>query len=261
MKLSELVLDNYTKLNETDLLIWNYIAAHKEEVSQLTINDLAQKTNVSRTTISRFVRKIKLRGYSELKVLLRLEQESLNSFDTKVFDFTCDSLIQYIDNQKHKNYKTVCQLIYQAKRVFVYGSGDVQMSVAKQIKRMFTSAKEVIYDFAGTTFDHAMYEVFTEKDVIIMISLSGNSKKVVEIARRLKLLGVKIISITEFKNNQLAEFSDENLYIDSINLNFLQNHPNYKITMPYFLLAELLFIQYAIYKNEQLLLQGKKEIL
>lgn len=251
MKLTELVLQHYSKLNETDLLIWDYIADHRLKTSHLTINELAAKTNVSRTTISRFVRKIGLSGYSELKVLLHLEEQDNCRFEDRVFEFTCDSLIQYIDNQKHKDYSKICQLIYQAKRVFVYGSGDIQQSVAKQIKRMFMSAEELIYDFAGTTFDHSMYEVVNEQDLVIMISLSGNSDKVLNIARRLKMAGTKIISITEFKNNPLADLSEENLYIDSTNLNFLQNHPNYKITMPYFLLAELLFIQYAIYKNEQ----------
>ncbi|MGO0916414.1 hypothetical protein ACTPEM_25355 [Clostridioides difficile] len=38
---------------------------------------------------------------------------------------------------------------------------------------------------------------------MIIISLSGENENTLNIARRLKLIGTKIISITEFKNNTL----------------------------------------------------------
>ncbi|WP_162012581.1 MurR/RpiR family transcriptional regulator [Streptococcus sp. S784/96/1] len=255
--LNAIVLKYYSKLNETDLLIWEYIARHKKEVSSLTITELAEATNVSRTTISRFVRKLGLTGYSEFKVLLNMSNETLPQ-SREAFHEACDCLSNYINKQRDKDFGKVCQLIFDAKRVFVYGTGDVQQSVAKQFKRLFLSVEEVVYDFAGTTFDPAMYNILDSNDLIFIISLSGNTDKVLSIARQLKMTGTKIISLTEFKNNPLAELSDENLYIDTTKLSFLATHPNYKMTIPYYLLVELLFIQYAMYKNNRLVLSESK---
>lgn len=252
INIDDLVLKCYSKLNETDLLIWEYVISNRDLASQLTITELADETNVSRTTISRFVRKLGLTGFSEFKVLLNMNKNLVEKKTKEVFQQACDSLTTYINRHRDKDFSRACQMIYNSNRVFVYGSGDVQQSVAKQLKRLFLSVEEVIYDFAGTTFDPAMYNILGKDDLVIMISLTGKTDKVLSIARQLKMRGVKIISLTELKNNPLAELSDENLYIDTAKLCFLKVHPEYKMTMPYYLLVELLFIQYAMYKNATL---------
>ena len=61
MKLQELINKYYYKLNETDFCIWEYISNNKKECKDLTINQLAYKCNVSRTTILRFAQKISLK--------------------------------------------------------------------------------------------------------------------------------------------------------------------------------------------------------
>ncbi len=55
---------------------------------------------------------------------------------------------------------------------------------------------------------------------MIIISLSGENENTLNIARRLKLIGTKIISITEFKNNTLTDLSDESIYISATNISF-----------------------------------------
>jgi len=73
MKLEELVNNNYDKLNENDLYIWKYICSNKRECRRMSIDELAKKCNISRTTISRFTQKLSLEGFGEFKVRLKLE--------------------------------------------------------------------------------------------------------------------------------------------------------------------------------------------
>lgn len=42
MRLDELVNENYNKLNENDLLIWQYIQKHKKECCSISIEELAK---------------------------------------------------------------------------------------------------------------------------------------------------------------------------------------------------------------------------
>ena len=81
MKLEELVNNNYDKLNENDLYIWKYICSNKRECRRMSIDELAKKCNISRTTISRFTQKLSLEGFGEFKVRLKLE------FDENEYDY------------------------------------------------------------------------------------------------------------------------------------------------------------------------------
>lgn len=258
MLIEEFVLKAYAKLNATDLFIWTYIAANKKKCSQMGIDELAKQCNVSRTTITRFVKKIGMKGFSEFKVLLYWESKgsTLSKLDENMFDTMCDSVIKYVEDQRKKDYENICKLIYESNQTFVYGTGDIQNAVSEQIRRMFLSGQEIIHNISGITFDNAFYSLVNRDDVVILISLSGNSKEVLEIAQRLKLNGIKIISITEFKDNRLTQLSDASLYISTTNLSILEVHPSFKTTMLYFLLAEFLFIKYSIYKKARMLDEG-----
>ncbi len=256
MNIQEMVYSNYKYLNETDLHIWRYVCENKKICSVQSIDEMAEKCNISRTTITRFVKKIGLKGFSEFKVLLSWENNSGHYVEDNAFDTACDFIAQYVENQKKNNYESICRMIYEAPRIFIYGTGDIQNSVARQFKRMFLSCQEIIYDFDGRTFDKAFFSLVHKDDLVIMISLSGTNEEALCIADQLKVKGTKIISITEFKDNPLTSRSDESLYVSVANLSILNTHPSFKATMLYYILAELLFIKYSIYKRHRMISEG-----
>ena len=113
MRLEEMIFLNYNKLNDTDLLIWKYITANKKHCSKMSINELAMKCNVSRATITRFVKKLDLKGFSEFKVLLSWESEKVHVIENQSFDIACNSIIKYVEDQKNKDYDALCKLLYE----------------------------------------------------------------------------------------------------------------------------------------------------
>lgn len=141
MAIADRVKMNYGKLNENDIYIWKYIDSHREECCQSTIEELAKNCNVSRTTILRFAKKLSMDGFSELKIHLKLEQgRQLPKTDKDAVKRVCDDYRKKIDEMEKADYSNICKLIYEAKHVFVYGSGAVQSFVAKEFKRAFLSA-------------------------------------------------------------------------------------------------------------------------
>ena len=88
-----------------------------------------------------------------------------------------------------------------------------------------------------------------EDDFVIIISLSGESKGVIKLAKTLKLNGVPTLSITRMMNNTLATTCEENLYINSIMLP-KEYILDYEISTPYFILIELLFLKYQKYLSQ-----------
>ena len=151
MKLDELINNNYLKLNDSDLYILKYIMNNKNQCIDLTINELASKCNVSRTTILRFTPKLGFKGYSEFKVFLKWELEALKKIESKpVEKFYCD-IEETLKSMQQKDFTEICKLIYNAERVFVYGTGIAQASVAREIKREFLSLQKCFYEIEGDT--------------------------------------------------------------------------------------------------------------
>lgn len=57
---------------------------------------------------------------------------------------------------------------------------------------------------------------YTEDDLIIIISLSGNIQHIIDSLRILKMNNIPTLSITDFNNNQLASLATYNLYYQSL---------------------------------------------
>lgn len=250
MNLKKRILNNYSKLNETDLHIWDYINNNRLNVSKMTITELADKTNVSRTTITRFVNKLEMEGYSELKVRLSMEPAQETTFNIEDYNAACDILIDYIEELKNIEFKNECKLLYNANRIFIYGTGDIQQSVGDQLSRMLLSQEKLAYTMSNKTIDNSIFNIMSSEDLLLIISLSGDNDQAVQVAKKAKLNGTKIISITDFKNNQLNALSDERIYIYSPEVNFVNPFDTYRITTMYYVLVEMLVIRYSVYKNQ-----------
>ncbi|WP_251392205.1 MurR/RpiR family transcriptional regulator [Mediterraneibacter agrestimuris] len=251
MAIEDLVRANYRKLNENDLHIWKYIDNHREECCRCTIEELAKNCNVSRTTILRFAKKLSMDGFSELKIHMKMERNKKSIPIRNITKLVCDDYRKRIDEMEKNEYTNICRCIYEAKRIFVYGSGAVQSFVAKEFKRAFLSAKICMNLIEGGKGERELImDILQEGDLVIIVSLSGESNHVVEFAKSLRMKDVKIISMTKLKNNTLAQMRDENLYINTstVGTSYIQN---YETTTLFFMTVELLLIKYLIYQEKR----------
>lgn len=89
------------------------------------------------------------------------------------------------------------------------------------------------------------------KQQFIIISLSGESKKVVDVAQKLYLQKIPIISLTKLKSNTLATLSTENIYVTPIDLPATVDF-EYKSMLGFFLAVEMWFVSYSQYCAEQI---------
>ena len=78
---------------------------------------------------------------------------------------------------------------------------------------------------------------------VIIISLSGDMKKIEDIVRMMKLKDIKIISLTNFHNNELAAIADYRLYAVSSEIPIGDNliHNSF---VDFFVVIEYLFREY-----------------
>lgn len=249
MRLESLIEENYEKLNENDLYIWNYILHHKKECQTMSIQELASKCNISHTTILRFTHKLGLQGYSEMKIYLKWENKQQRQLDNKEIEKVYKDIEKTIEVMKNRDFYDVFELFDKADRIYIYGSGAVQKSAAEDLKRNMIFGNKLVYVLEGREETKIISDVLTSKDVFILLSLSGNNSFMNEFARNLKEKGVKIISITQVGNNELASISDISLqfYTHSILVN--QNQMKFCSTTQFFLVNQILLLKYLEYSD------------
>lgn len=209
MRLEELVNKNYQSLNDNDLYIWNYIIHHKKECERLSIDELASRCNVSRSTILRFSKRLGLKGYTELKVFLRIDNQMTDqrAVADNMYNAYVDTLKQY----REYNYRGIVESIYNAKNLYVYGTGVLQSTTASHLKRAFSLAGKLFLDIDRSA-DFSAYTSLLEKgDVFVAISYSGENKHLLDYINQLKLKGVIIVAITSNKENTLSHVADYSL--------------------------------------------------
>jgi RpiR family glv operon transcriptional regulator len=248
MRLEVLIDENYEKLNENDLYIWNYILHHKKECQTMSIQDLASKCNVSHTTILRFTHKLGLQGYSEMKIHLKWEDKQQSQFDSREIEKTYDDIEKTMEVMKKRDFYDVFELLDSADRIYVYGSGAVQKNAAKDLKRSMIFGNKLVYVLEGREETNIILDALSSKDVFFLLSLSGNNLFMNDFARKLKEKGMKIISITQVGNNELASLSDVSLQFYTHPISISKNQMGLYSTAQFFLINQILLLKYLEYR-------------
>lgn len=249
MKLEELMTQNYSKLNESDRYILKYILKNKKECNNLGLNELANKCNVSTTTIVRCVKKIGFEGYKEFKVHLKWKETDAYIEDDNKVEKLYVEIDQTINHIKDRDFTRICKLIYEADRIFVYGTGATQRIIAQALSQTFLSVNKYLVIIEAEEDFRKLIDTLPDKDLIIIISFSGNTTSLEKFTSKLSIRGIKYISITKLINNKLSTATPYNLY--SITSEFRVDEDTIYISpMTYYILIEVLFRHYVEYEKQ-----------
>lgn len=211
--LEELVNKNRELLNATDILIWKYVYNHKEECKLYSINELADKCAVSRTTILRFTKKLSFSGYSEFKSALNFEDKWDNEKQKISTEAIVESYHGIISDLQKKNWDGINSLLGDADYLFGYATGEMQRHILSELKREFNSAGKFIIEMGADSEANYLLDRLPPNSAVIIISFSGENQTAISIARKLKLLDIPTLSITNFSDNTLSSISTENIYV------------------------------------------------
>ena len=251
MKIEELVNSHYDMLNENDIHIWEYILSHRKECENLTIDELASRCYVSRTTVMRFAQRIGLKGYAELKSYLRMDNR-LDAQEQSGFEMFYNRYARFMKTLKEQDMTNALELISKANRLYVYGTGIVQSSAASEMKRVFLEEKK-LFNVIQTRHELSVFEKnIYQGDLVVIISVSGENQRALDFAKKLKAKNVSLLSITSTKSNSLSRLADEAFYVDAPRMLNTVGGPHDGLA-GFFLLIDFLMVKYIEYhgrKNE-----------
>jgi len=248
--IDDLVIKNFDLLTPTDRHIWKFIKENKKLIKESNLTTLAKNCNVSSSAIVRFSKRISLQGFSELKYLIRQENSEI-TFNQNVFQQYYSLLSEFTGNIINRDLTEVCQMLFNSKKIFIYGTGTLQRTIAQEIRRLFLTINITIFFIEGVDELSALTNSLTKDDVVILITLKGSSDNAVLFAKNLKTNGIPFISIVERVDNDISRLSNQNIFVDPINLK-LGKDKTLSIKDPYFIFASVLFMrmyEYIISKS------------
>jgi len=186
-----------------------------------TIIDAAERAGCSEATIVRLARRLGYRGYPELKANLIEGQKQkhvdlygdINDGDSceivvsKVFKASIQALNDTLNTIDMNEYERAVNAICKANKIAFCGVGDAaavaQSGYHKFIRLGFNALVSPDPDVQLIAASH-----LSNNDVLIVISHSGRTKSVLETVKYARILGVKIISITNYPFSPLTKNSD-----------------------------------------------------
>ncbi len=245
MNLEELVNQHYEKLNNNDLYIWDYISSHKKQCENLSIEALAKKIHISRTTIMRFAQKLGLKGYGELKILLKIENTKSQNIHSGL-ELIYQNYLNTMSEFKEKDFSQLISYIQHAHIIYACSSGSIQHQVASEIKRTFLEIGKLVYLIRNSSETSVYEEMISPQDIIFLISYSGENPQMISFAKKMKIRQVPLISITANKHNTLSQLSDCPFYVDTPSI-ANPFGPRHEGLVNYFILIDFILAKYIDY--------------
>lgn len=173
--LTQRISAHYPQLSESGQAIANYLQRNPFAVASLSVADLAQQTNTSKATVSRFFRQLGYASHQEAKqTLLARRVDGLpihQSSDpaTGSLEQDCEHIVQTMRGISDQTIENVVQRICSARRIVLIGyrnSFPVALHFRQQLKQVRGSVH--LYPQSGQTIAEDMVDLHADDLVILL---------------------------------------------------------------------------------------------
>lgn len=217
-----------------------------EEVMNVTVTNILKDTQVTSPTPTRLAQKLGLSGFSQLKVLLDIQnkreiqsKEEIRSKNLKEYEASILETFNIIYNKiEEKQIKRIAKLINSTtKTIFLAEGSNVffLQELSFKLRRLKKIALAPIENHDKFIHVHMLQE----QDVCFAISLSGTTKSTMDLVAQAKKSGCKVILITTNNSKEFTEV-DEVIFIDTNEE--LRQINNMKTRLAIISLLDLLYI-------------------
>ena len=218
MNILELIQRNTETFSKSERKVAEVILELPQEAIHSSIAKLALLANVSEPTVNRFCRRLNTKGYPDFK--LRLAQciangtpyinRNINPDDTpKIYtEKIFESTMACLDIAKHslsaEDVNHAVDVLTQAHKISFFGLGASSIAAHDALNKFFR------FNIPTSCFDDIVMQRMscinsTEGDVFVLISHTGRTKALVEIAQLARKHNAFVIALTTKESPLAAE--------------------------------------------------------
>lgn len=206
---------------DTEKKIGDYIVRNPKKVVDMTVGELAKECGVSEASVSRFCKRIELKGFHHLKISLARELvdarddgeisghisvDDMEGSLRGILSNKMEELRQTVAMIDREELKKILDVINNADTVLMAAVGNtipVAMDGAYKLNQIGIRAMSTPIWETELGYSYNL----TDKDVVVAISNSGESTGVIQILEAAKSRGAVAISITNNARSSVAELS------------------------------------------------------
>ena len=183
-----------------------------DTIIYLSISDLASKLKVAEATLVRFCKKIGYNGFQDFK--LHLSQEA-GMLGKRAVDCTAKRIaLQMVDaineTSRSINYDEclkIADLLINSHKICAFGVGNSAIT-AMEISNVLARIGLMVTYTPDSHLQAMIASNLTDNDTVILISVSGSTKDIIDVAEIARKNGVNIVVITCYDHSPLAKFAD-----------------------------------------------------
>ena len=209
MNTIEKIQNNLEHFSKSERKVAEVIIASPQTAIHSSIATLAKMADVSEPTVNRFCRRLDTKGFPDFKLHLAQslangtpyvnrnveETDGPEAYTAKIFESTMACLDVAKNSLDSIQINRAVDLLTQAKKISFFGLG-ASASVAHDAQNKFFRFNIPIVCFDDIVMQRMSVINCSDGDVVVVISHTGRTKSLVEIAQMARINGATVIGIT-----------------------------------------------------------------
>lgn len=218
-----IICSSYEQFFDAEKKIADFIMENKKAVVDMTVAQLARASGTSDATVSRFCRRCGFKGFQSLKMdlakeVMEEERDRLqvsNEIDRRNLTQSLQNILANktaemtatIGMLEPDNLETILQVLEHARIIQFAAVGN---TIPVALDGAFKFNQLGLRSVSGTIWEGQMAHTYNlgPEDVVIIISNSGTSKRLLTMAQGARENGASVIVITNNASSSLAKISD-----------------------------------------------------
>src|SRR5690625_444951 len=200
----------FPSLTKSEQKVAQYVLANPDDIETKSIQELAKTVYVGESTIVRFARKIGYSGYQDFKLAIvksqlfesnaepKGKEEKENQIEEIVYYQYADALnetLQFLNEQKEK-LNRIAEKINNADGVYLLAAGNSTTVAADLGNRLIRIGKKTMF-YPDSHIQAINASVMKENDLVIAISVSGNTEDILKNLEIAQKTDASIAAITK----------------------------------------------------------------
>ena len=182
------------------------------EIIYLSISDLSARLKVADATLVRFCKKLGYNGFQDFKLHLSqsagmMERKDASCTAKRIALQMVDAINETSRSIDYNQYLKIADLLIGSGKICAFGVGNSAIT-AMEISNVLARIGVMVTYTSDTHLQAMITSNLTANDTVILISVSGSTKDIIDVADIAKKNGVRIIVITCYDHSPLAKYAD-----------------------------------------------------
>lgn len=215
----------YNSLLPVEQQVADFVLQNEKNISNISIQELALEAGTSKSSVTRFCKKIGYEGFKEFRGAIIRDlaagvqnvHESIEDEDDaeaiikKICQDNARASIETIQILDPSEIERAACLIMEAKRVLIFGDGPVAVVAIDLYHKLLRVGISCFY-IQDRRLQSIQASMTSATDVVIGLSFSGASRGTINALQEVKENGAKTIAITNNIGSPITHIADINLY-------------------------------------------------